>query len=310
MKLVFGLDVVRHGDRAPVIHMPKFSDAWQEDEIGKLTELGLENSRKLGERMKKHYIETHNLLPEHYGKDLMVVRSTNYDRTINTAKQILRGMYPEHFDQIEIVTQPKDKDVLLLPYHQAMLQLRMKYFYYQMSEEEHALLRTLMGKMEQIMGHKLSDIDLLNAADVLNVNKIHKIKLHPELTSHEAEDILTLAHKIWLRRFAPHETQHVVSANLLTHIREVIEQTTLQDKPRYILYVAHDYNLIALLMLLSQEITKIPPYNAFVRFEVLQDKGLELVVRVSYDGNPIKIGGQELNTVSRFLSATKLKGKE
>gem|GEM_PF-5698756 len=42
-ELVFAVDIIRHGERTPVLNIPKAKTQWREEELGQLTGLSHQN---------------------------------------------------------------------------------------------------------------------------------------------------------------------------------------------------------------------------------------------------------------------------
>ncbi|KAH3756499.1 histidine acid phosphatase family protein [Pelomyxa schiedti] len=66
-------------------------------EPGRLTIFGVEEMINVGKYLRDSYVTQHHLLPEDYDPAFIFMRSTTVDRTIQSAKAIMRGLYPsEH----------------------------------------------------------------------------------------------------------------------------------------------------------------------------------------------------------------------
>lgn len=91
--LIFAVDIIRHGDRTPIVPLTAVNYQWQEGP-GQLTAEGMQQEYKMGMEFRKKYIEKAHLLPEHYEQGTMYVRSTDYERTLMSAESLLMGLYP------------------------------------------------------------------------------------------------------------------------------------------------------------------------------------------------------------------------
>ena len=127
-KLVFVVDVIRHGDRTPTRTLDVVPYVWQEG-LGQLTATGMQQSYQLGSKLRKRYIDEHGLLPNQYQPETLYIRSTDYDRTLMSAQSLLLGLYPlgtgpmlphtnelalpSGFQPIPIHSQSREEDVLI-----------------------------------------------------------------------------------------------------------------------------------------------------------------------------------------------------
>ncbi|MFN7095913.1 MAG: histidine phosphatase family protein [Burkholderiales bacterium] len=83
--LIFAIDIIRHGDRTPVIELPKAPHSWPEG-LGELTAIGLRQEFELGSQLRKQYIDQTKLLHHDYSNASVYVRSTDYNRTLMSAE--------------------------------------------------------------------------------------------------------------------------------------------------------------------------------------------------------------------------------
>ena len=83
-KLIFAIDVIRHGDRNPIIAIPAVAHDWPEG-LGQLTALGMHQEYELGKKCRHDYVNKEKLLPSSYQKGTLYVRSTDIDRTLMSA---------------------------------------------------------------------------------------------------------------------------------------------------------------------------------------------------------------------------------
>ena len=92
-KLVFAIDIVRHGDRTPLIASPEMKKIWPQG-VGQLTPTGMRQEYDLGKILRQRYVNEYHLLPKHYDTNAMSVRSSGIARTMMSAQSILFGLYP------------------------------------------------------------------------------------------------------------------------------------------------------------------------------------------------------------------------
>lgn len=114
----------RHGDRAPANFYPtdpnSNPDVWPFS-LGQLTNLGKQQQYRLGQWLRDRYADV--LLPESYDDQTVFVRSTDVDRTLDSAYSNLAGLFPPTGDEmwndkiswqpIPVHTVPVNQDWLL-----------------------------------------------------------------------------------------------------------------------------------------------------------------------------------------------------
>ncbi|MEQ2298067.1 hypothetical protein AMECASPLE_001319 [Ameca splendens] len=98
-QLVYATVLFRHGDRSPVKAFP--TDPYQEDAwpqgFGQLSQDGMRQHYELGQFLRTRY---KNFLNESYIRHEILVRSTDFDRTLMSALANLAGLYPPKGQQI------------------------------------------------------------------------------------------------------------------------------------------------------------------------------------------------------------------
>uniref|UniRef100_A0AAF5D1X4 2-phosphoxylose phosphatase 1 n=1 Tax=Strongyloides stercoralis TaxID=6248 RepID=A0AAF5D1X4_STRER len=87
--------VFRHGERAPLKtyqNDPYKNYDWGVP-LGTLTETGVKQIERLGKNLRKRYVKIFKIVSSKYNKKEILVRSTNKNRTLESARAFLRGFY-------------------------------------------------------------------------------------------------------------------------------------------------------------------------------------------------------------------------
>ncbi|XP_059611252.1 prostatic acid phosphatase isoform X2 [Phlebotomus argentipes] len=123
-KLVFAHVMYRHGDRTPINPYPndpyRTPSAWDGVDWGQLTNEGKRQHFELGKWLRNRYSE---LVGELYDRNEIYVRSTDVERTLQSALSNLAGFYPPAgrdvwqeelgWQPIPVHTMPESMDALL-----------------------------------------------------------------------------------------------------------------------------------------------------------------------------------------------------
>jgi len=318
MKLIFAADIIRHGDRATIHKMPKVSTAWKEEELGNLTSKGRMDAIQVGKDFKKYYVDANSLLPYSFQPEAIQIRSTDFQRTIETARGVMRGMYPSQSETIPITIVPKQEDLLLLGLAcvackdmQSLTRARYNYS----PNLSKATIREILSELEKIndkFGTSLNDIDdIVKLADIINTSRIHNKPLLKKISDKEVEQIFRLRDLVFIDMFGSPNAACLGASDLMKQIL-----TTMADKIRnkmplkYMLFSAHDINILCILSLLDLPLDT-SPYLSNIRFELFEQGSAKFFVRILYRNSPLKVVSEEFCPFEQWkaLIGAKLKKK-
>jgi hypothetical protein len=322
-KLVFAIDIVRHGDRTPLMASPGMETIWPQG-VGQLTPTGMRQAYALGKRLRQRYVNKYQLLPKHYDTNSMNVRSSGMTRTMMTAQSILFGLYPlgtgpslndtkalpSGLQPIPINTVPCEQDRLLLPnYDKEVYKQLLETYIFSSPDwiQKDVSLKPYYPLWSKAMGIEINNLfDLIHAhaSDRLFIERLYNIPPPAGLTEKEA-DMMIDAGKWALLHMANHPKLAIAAGHDLAQtIKQELNLATEQNRSlKYLLFVAHDSTLIAQLKLLNQTIDDNPPYASQLNYSLFEMGSSHYEVRVTYNQKPlfIKPCGGESCTLSEFI---------
>jgi lysosomal acid phosphatase len=306
-KMIFAVDVIRHGDRTPAQKIPKSPYPWQQG-LGELTALGMQQEYQLGQQFRKKYVDEYHLLPEHFAAQTVFVRSTDMNRTLMSAESVLLGLYPlntgpkistqtalpEGYQPIPIHTVAKQRETLLIPdedkeKYDALLK---KYIFSQESwQAKNSSLKKKFRIWSQVTGMKISSLDELNLlSDNLFIRQLHNIPYPAGISVAEAEEMISVGRWSMVAKFKSREMDRVTSHELLQKIMTYMQQASQQKTPlKYVLFSAHDSTIMSLMGALGVPLADIPHYAADLNFALFQNAANQFYIRVTYNGEPVRI---------------------
>jgi len=302
-KLIFAIDLVRHGDRTPLMDSPEMQKIWPRG-AGELTPEGMHQGYQLGERLRKLYVKQTHLLPAQYDAKTIKVRSSGLSRTMMSAQSILLGLYPlgtgpsldeatyalpNGFQPIPIHIVPPEQDTLLLPPYDNEFET------YILNDPEwvqkEAQLKPYYAGWSKIANIPIRNLfELLHFSDRLFIERLYHMPLPQGISTTEADMILESG-KWALIKIANHPKWAVLMGKELAKtIQQEMRLSTEQTRPlKYILFVAHDSTIAAQLKLLGQNVNDYPPYAAQLHYELFDTGASHYEVRVSYLQQPLWI---------------------
>jgi hypothetical protein len=301
-KLIFALDLIRHGDRTPAFNMPKSTYKWPQG-MGELTPKGMEQEFNLGQSMRQRYITGYHLLPEHYDSSTLYVRSSDFNRTLMSAESFLFGLYPPgtgsttlpgEFQPIPIHTLPKEIDNLLIPnFNQAKYDEVMAAYVFTQPDWQALTvkLQPQFAHWEQVTGMPVKNLqDVLYVADWLFISKIYNVPAPAGLNEQDQKDIMEAGAWAFQAEMKIPQIVTLTGARLLATISHYLhtgqEQTT---KLKYVLLSGHDSSIMSVLSAMQAPVSTWPPYASDVNFLLFETPDKKYYVKISYNNQPVKI---------------------
>lgn len=283
-KLIFSLDLVRHGDRTPTCELPKYPLNLKE-EAGGLTENGIKCETALGKELRTIYVNQTHLLPSAYEPETMYVRSTDTKRTIESAISILSGLYPQ--TKIPVHTVPISKDTLLItnpgynPFKLIERYIRNRHEWNKITTEH----KTKLDHWGSTVGMELSNYDNLNClADNLQYRKNHHLPMPNGISTHDVNEIIALSDAMTLNEF---NTYSFPNGNEFLRTANEYIDDAVNHKLKYVLFVGHDATLMSVIHTLNIPIKNIPGYASRLNFSIYK-KDKSYVTIISLNGKTLQ----------------------
>ncbi|CAJ1087006.1 lysosomal acid phosphatase isoform X1 [Xyrichtys novacula] len=330
-KLVYVTVLFRHGDRSPVRAYP--TDPYQESAwpqgFGQLSQVGMMQHFNLGQFLRKRY---KGFLNDSYERHEILVRSTDYDRTLMSAEANLAGLYPPAGQQVfnpNLIWQP-------IPVHTVPLNEERLLIYpiadcprYQqlMNETEHteeylnvtAEYRDIIDLVRNKTGLNKTDVQSVwSVYDTLFCESRHN-KTAPNWVTPDVMGKLKFLKDFGFRAsFGLHKQQE--KSRLLGGVLlgEIVKNLTKMADPdpkqklRLMMLSAHDTTVAALQASLNVFNGRQPPYASCHIFELYRDENGSASVSMFYrndskvDPYPIQLPGCTLQCpLEDFVNITK-----
>lgn len=316
-KLVFAIDLIRHGDRTPIITIPTSQNVWKEGS-GQLTTLGMQQEYNLGVALRQRYVEKEHLLPRQYQAGTLYVRSTDVDRTLMSAESLLMGLYPAKTNSslpfamqpIPVHTAPQDVDTIIdQKIDKKALASALQKYVYDTTEwkQKEAELKPYFQHWSEATGIKINTLQDLMFADTIYINKLHHMPQPAGLTDDDINTILNADEFASVLELKAAPVAALYQSQLVRFIADTLQQQGNADNAqtvKYALLSAHDVTIACVMTLLDVPLQKIPDYASDLNFS-LYESNKNYIVRVTYNGDPVSIpacGGTEC-TLQQFVKA-------
>lgn len=291
-KLVYVTVLFRHGDRSPVKSYPTDpygEDAWPQG-FGQLSQIGMQQHFELGQFLRKRYS---GFLTETYDRHQILVRSTDYDRTLMSAEANLAGLYPPTGSQVfnpDLKWQPipvhtvaqANERLLLFPilgcprYLQLIKETKLTEEYINITNEYQDFIE-MVGKETGL--EKASVESMWSVYDTLFCESCHNLSAPAWVTADVMEKLKTLKDfgcEAMFGIYKPQEKSRLQGGLLLG---EIVKNLSMMAKPdpdrrlKVMMLSAHDTTVMALQSSLSVFNGLQPPYASCHILELYTDHG-------------------------------------
>ncbi|XP_059733022.1 testicular acid phosphatase isoform X3 [Bos taurus] len=319
--LVFVAVVFRHGDRAPLASYPTdphkevASTLWPRG-LGQLTEEGVRQQLELGRFLRSRY---EDFLSPEYRREEVYIRSTDFDRTLESAQANLAGLFPEAapgrseatWRPIPVHTVPVTEDKLLrfptrsCPRYRELLREATEAAEYKTALKGWT---DFLTRLENFTGLPLVGEPLRKAWKVLDTlicQQAHGLSL----PSWASPDVLQTLAQISALDIGAHvgppqaaEKAQLSGGILLDAILANFSRVQRLGLPlKMVMYSAHDSTLLALQGALGLYDGHTPPYAACLGFEFRRRLGDADRDNADGDHSGFKVSGREGEDGPRYL---------
>lgn len=323
-KLIFAVDVIRHGDRTPRYEIKGSSYKWPEG-LGQLTALGIQQEYALGTELRSLYVTKYRLLPDSYRSGTISVRSTDVDRTLMSAQSVLMGLYPPGtgptnvttgrfavpggIQPIPIHTIPQAYDPLIPDYPSNNFPGLVESYVATNADwkRKSSELEPKLSEWVEATGIPVTDFFRFNdLADTVSIYRQHGV-LPPNLMA-DSEAIISAGNWVFVEVYRPREIGRRTGLYLLKTIINDCKRASANKVPssseitllgqhtesplKYELFSAHDSTILSVMSAMGSPLTVPPPYASDLRFELFSGDDRDgSRVEISFNGQPVKIPG-------------------
>ena len=324
-KLVFAVDMIRHGDRTPISEIPKSPHRWEEG-LGQLTAKGMRQAYELGARARGEYVQRYHLLSPDYKSGTVFVRSSDIDRTLMTAQSFLMGLYPNGtgpvFDgkpalpgsaqPIPIHTVASHEETLLYPDGPLYKYDKLRARYVASTpqwRQKNAALQPNFARWSEATGITITDIyQLKPLGDTLFVRQLYNVPPPQGLSAQDVQEIIDAGRWAFIAGFQPEAVGRATGSALLKQVAGFMQDVSREKTDlKYVLFSAHDSTLMSEMSALGAPLAETPHYASRLNFAMFSAGQESFIVKVTYNDRPVAVKGcgPDACTLSQFLALLK-----
>lgn len=256
-------------------------------QFGQLVGKGREALTRLGEYIRKIYVDTIKFLPTNYIQSIIKFRSTHTLRTLHSQMAFIRGLYPEDaYIQIEVADKLYDNwrraSAICPQLIPAMDQLSHSKEWKEAGLIDQNLSRIMMD----IFGVKWEHTN-----DAATSARCQGLSLPPNVTNALIDRAVTLKAK-QMQFIYSHDKIFPLffSFSAAEMLNEMIKRVNGESKLRFIHWSAHDGNILAFLGYLGYKDGKWPPYGSYIIVELWRSRtDKQFFLQFRFNGDLMKV---------------------
>jgi acid phosphatase len=264
---------------------------------------GMRQHEELGQWYRKRFVEELHFIPERYDSDVIGLRASSSDRCIRSLISFVNGLYPPQFPDefLRINTAVNNKEVLS-PDPYWCPELINDYAEFMQSEEfarRRDRAKDVQAELYKYLGLEWDGENWQWLGDWM-YSFICSNQSIPDVVTPEMLEVAmndTAFYSTGFFSYYPDDAIGGIWRVLISSIDAVLSGNA---RTKFQLISAHDSTLSAILVALGcVELDRIPPYRSHLLVEMYDDGGL-VQLRFVYNGEVLKVKGQDLISLPRF----------
>ncbi|KAJ3426301.1 lysophosphatidic acid phosphatase type [Anaeramoeba flamelloides] len=270
---------------------------------GQLTTIGSEQLRSVGELLRTKYVDQLQFLPDHFDNDLILIKSTDIDRTKQSVQSLMLGLYPlnqtanrnEIQNIIDVCTSDPMSSFISTNWDRCprLGQLYKEIFHSEKFEKHEKTIQSLIDRVNSAFGvDNLMKKRLGQISDTMWCRKMHNLSFPDGIDDQTVDE---LREQMLYEYSSFHGNQSVYRLNAAHLVQKVVDniQDFFEDKldKKFIIYSGHDSSIAPFMMSAHfWQKLKYPQYGSHVELETWVD-GSEKYVKVLYNGEELLVDG-------------------
>lgn len=258
---------------------------------GMLTKQGVQQLHDIGKNLRENYIEKTKFLSSNFDPKELYVRSTDFDRTLQSAMSLLNGLYPLNTRNgkfIHILTRDRKTENIYPSYSNCK-----KLTQVGKANKSHSSYKEFLQKhhkeIEMFKNLLKTKYTPESWHNTLQCHILNEIPL-PHYISQEFINLMEMRANEEVSYVFTKEASVLGMGRFLNEIVNNFKRKTMKvDERKLYLYSGHDTSIIPLLTSLDIFDGRFPPVGTTLIFELYSDKSNNYYLRINYRDKDLKI---------------------
>ncbi|KAI5188800.1 lysophosphatidic acid phosphatase type 6 [Nematocida minor] len=267
---------------------------------GQLTDTGRANLFSLGTWFRQKYVDTHGLIKPNFDKNEFHLRSTNFQRTLESLQSLMQGMYRNYSSSMDVKVVDMTQDTLTCNRYCPRLK--------SLKEVSHEKIKKMFEPQAKEIRKYFSDnhssffssLSPYAIYDLVVSSRAHGFVHFKRVPQHIMDTLEKYSIELWFKHLNSKEALSLNTGGVMKEIAEhmIVKATDERSPLKASIFSAHDVTVYPILMAVGLDTKKWPKFGANVIFELFKNKDTqERYVQMRYNGkktemprcNPVRI---------------------
>lgn len=241
---------------------------------GQLTDLGRANLFRLGTWFKKQYSDREKLISPSFVQEEFFLRSTNFQRTLESLQSLMQGMFRSHTGKIYVGVQDITSDTLGCNRYCPKLSGMKSASHKEIKEKFESKAKKISEYFSKNYSQHFGGISPYALYDLVASSRAHGFSRFRHVSPGIMRDLEKYSIQLWFNHLHNPVGLSLYTGALLKEIADKMlhkaESPHLREKVS--IFSAHDVTIYPILMSMGQHPNKWPKFGSNIIFELLVDR--------------------------------------
>ncbi|OAG31621.1 lysophosphatidic acid phosphatase type 6 [Nematocida displodere] len=258
---------------------------------GQLTDAGRANLFNLGTWFREKYLEKSGLISPAFKKEEFFLRSTNFQRTLESLQSLMQGMYRTYSGSLDVEVRDLTADTLGCNRHCPKLKTMKAASHKNVNQAFSSKAKEIKEYFSRAYNSHLSSLSPYAIYELVASSRAHGFSRFKHVPSTVMKDLEEYSINLWFKHLNDPSALSLETGCLLKEISDQMVEKATNANPRKVsIYSAHDVTIYPLLMAMGSHTKKWPKFGANLIFEMHKNQQTgERYVQMRYNGERVPI---------------------
>ncbi|KAI5181001.1 lysophosphatidic acid phosphatase type 6 [Nematocida sp. AWRm80] len=254
---------------------------------GQLTDTGRRTLFNFGTWLREKYVNKERLLSEEFKKEEFHLRSTNFQRTLESLQSLLQGMFRKHHGVIDVQVNDLMQDTLGCSRYCPKLKSLKNQSHEEIKKKFDSKTKLIQRYFSDNFSKHFATLSPYAIYDLVASSKAHGFKKFTKVPSYIMNDLEKYSLELWFNHLNTKEGLALNTGCIMKEISDLFlkKATDIHNPVKMSIFSAHDVTVYPMLMAVGINSPTWPKFGANLIFELLKESTTqERYVQMRYNG--------------------------